>query len=89
MSYEVDDVETTEDSLPEDKPVTKRKPKEASTPKVVVFRSMNDEPREFAVNNVRARRCDVQNRIEWHVKAEDAEKFASHFHVKSGRIIRI
>ncbi len=78
--------EDQKEITPETKPKRKRQPKDEGP---VIFRSTNEEPREFIVNGIRARRCHMPGRCEWHVPADQAERFQAHFHVQRGRIERV
>ncbi len=83
----VSEVQAKESSKKSVRKKAEVKPKE---PEVVVFRSRNEEPREFEVMGHRARRnASEPGRIEWHIPAEEAERFAKHFHVLKNRIQRV
>jgi len=56
----------------------------------VIFRSREPENRQFVVNRVRSRRCLSDMRyLEWRVPTKDAEAFAKHHFVVTGRILRV
>lgn len=56
----------------------------------VVFRSRLQEPREFTIMNIRAcRNAKYPGHCEWHVPADQAERFARHPHVQRSRVVRI
>lgn len=62
----------------------------ASTPKSsadVIFESRGPETHELVVMGIRSRRSEDQ-KMTFVVPAADADRFATHHHVRSGRFIR-
>lgn len=76
-----------------EKPVSKKKAakkKVAAASEFVVFRSRHPEPREFVIMKVRGQRnAKHPGFCEWHVKAEDAERFSRHPHVARMRVVKV
>jgi hypothetical protein len=53
----------------------------------VIFESRGDETHEIVIMGLRSGRVD-QTRLQWTVPAADADRFAKHHHVVTGRVVR-
>jgi len=63
-------------------------PKPAPKPAApVIFESRGDETHEIVIMGLRSGRVD-QTRLQWTVPAADADRFAKHHHVVTGRVVR-
>ena len=72
----------------EKKPAKKVAELKVNQPKIVVFESREQEPGMFDVAGYHSIRDQSGKRLEWHVPADDAERFSSHFFCQTGRVVR-
>ena len=62
--------------------------KEELPPDVAIFVSFEREPQEFEIIDLRPERTEGR-RLLWRVPLDQAERFASHHHVVTGRVRRV
>lgn len=58
----------------------------APAPEIIWFESTNKEPVAFDVAGIRPIRNFTNGRLEWEVKADDADRFAGNHFVLMGRV---
>jgi hypothetical protein len=63
------------------------KPKATKSTGPVVFESREPEPIGFDVARISPIRNFGNGRLEWEVPQEDVERFSSHYHVVTGRVV--
>lgn len=66
---------------------TKTEPAAPAKPKDVIFESRNPEPLMFDVAGYSSCRDHTSTRLEWHVRADDVERFKAHFFYQTGRVV--